>query len=422
MFIHFGLYSLPARGEWIKETETIPEDKYDRYFKHFNPNRIDMREWARAAKSAGMKYAVMTTKHHDGFCLFDSEFTDYKVTNTPCGRDLIREFVEAFRAEGLRIGFYYSLIDWHHPHFLIDSRHPRRPKTAELWGVYGDSDADYPELNRNRDMALYRQYMKDQVSELLTRYGAVDVFWFDYTYPGEHGKTSEDWDSVGLLKLVRKLRPEIIVNNRLGLADTCDGWDFVTPEQFRVTKWPTVRGKRAPWETCQTFTGAWGYNRDRTTWKEPAELISLLAHTVSKGGNLIMNVGPNARGELDERTIDSLNVYGRWMQANADSIYGCTEAPDCFKAPPDTFLTYNPQKNRLYIHLLAYHGTDLLVDFGDKIEYVQFLHDASEIRIGKSDPWTAQLWYCHGGEGKTHLRLPALKPNVINPVIEVFLK
>ena len=422
MFIHFGLYALPARGEWIKELETIPEDRYDVYFRHFNPNRLDARKWARAAKEAGMKYAVLTTKHHDGFCLFDSQFTDYKVTKTPFGRDIVREFVEAFRAEGIRIGFYYSLMDWHHPQYAIDVRHPRRPKTSVLWGVYGDSDADFPELNRNRDMAKYRQYMKDQVTELLTEYGPIDVIWFDMTYPGPNGKSAEDWGSVDLLKLVRKLRPEIIVNNRLGLEDTEDGWDFVTPEQFRVADWPTVGGKRIPWETCQTFSGSWGYNRDQTTWKAPEELISLLVHSVSKGGNLIMNVGPTARGEFDERALASLGVYARWMQANAESVYGCTEAPARFKAPPDTVLTYNPKTNRLYVHLTAYHGGELQVDFGGEVEYAQFLHDGSELTFVRPDSQTIKRRYRHGGEGKLSIRLPDVKPPVVNPVVEVFLK
>ena len=305
MFIHFGLYAVPARGEWVKERETIPEDRYDVYFRHFNPKRLDARQWAKAARAAGMKYAVLTTKHHDGFCLFDSKFTDYKISRTAFGRDLVREFVDAFRAEGLRVGFYYSLMDWHHPEYTIDLRHPRRPKTSELWGVFGDSDKDFTELNKNRDMAKYRQYMKNQVTELLTRYGQIDIIWFDMTYPGENGKSCIDWDSEGLLKLARKLQPQIIVNNRLGLEDTEDGWDFVTPEQYRVSQWPVVRGRRIAWETCQTFSGSWGYHRDEATWKTPSELISLLVHSVSRGGNLIMNVGPTARGELDDRAMRS---------------------------------------------------------------------------------------------------------------------
>ena len=154
MFIHFGIYAMPAKGEWIKYTKKMTEESYDRYFRYFDPDLYDPGEWARQAKAAGMKYAVMTTKHHDGFCLFDSQYTDYKSTNTPCGRDLIREYADAFRKEGLKVGFYYSLLDWHHPDFTIDPKHPRC------------LDADAWEQNQGRDMNRYRQYMRDQVTEL----------------------------------------------------------------------------------------------------------------------------------------------------------------------------------------------------------------------------------------------------------------
>ena len=156
MFIHWGLYALPARHEWIKNREEIPEAKYDKYFEHFDPDLYDPREWARQAKAAGMKYVVLTTKRHEGFCMWDSQYTDYKCTNTPAGRDLVREYVDAFRAEGLHIGFYYSLLDWHHPDFTIDMYHPRR------------DDPDAYEQNQGRDMRKYAEYMRNQVTELLT--------------------------------------------------------------------------------------------------------------------------------------------------------------------------------------------------------------------------------------------------------------
>ena len=424
MFIHFGLYSIPARGEWIKKIETIPEAKYDEYFKTFNPDLFDAKAWAKAAKDAGMKYAVLTTKHHEGFCLWDSKYTDYKITNTPFGRDLVKEFCEAVRAEGLHVGFYYSLIDWNHPHFAIDNKHPRRPKWAEEWGNCGDSDQDYPELNRNRDMSKYRQYMKDQLRELLTNYGKVDILWMDFSYPGEHGKSHSDWDSEGLLRLARSLQPQVIVNNRMGLTDTADGWDFVTPEQFKVREWPTVGGQRVPWETCQTFSGSWGYARDEYSWKSPEDLISLLAETVSRGGNLIMNVGPTARGKFDARALVRLDDFAKWMEVNGPSIYGCTEAPADFVAPENTVLTYNPTTNRLYIHLLVYPGDRLECPFVDSVDCARFLHDGSEIQLERHGSQAAhvQHFYKTGCEGVSYFNLPALKPDVINPVIEVILR
>lgn len=422
MFIHFGLYAIPARGEWCKMTENIPDEKYDEYFRLFNPTLFDARDWAKRAKSAGMKYAVLTTKHHDGFCLFDSKFTDYKITNTPFGRDVVREFVDAFRAEGLRVGFYYSLLDWHHPDFTIDDTHPGRPKMAKKWEFYGSSEKDYPELNKGRDMSRYRRYMKDQLGELLTNYGQIDILWMDYSYPGEHGKDSSDWDSEGILRLVRKLQPQIVVNNRLGLYDTSDGWDFVTPEQMQVSEWPTVRGQQVPWEACQTFSGSWGYHRDEMTWKGNSELLKLLVHSVSRGGNLIMNVGPNAKGEFDGRAKEKLDAYARWMRVNGDSIYGCTQAPKHFKVPEGTLLTYNPETGRLFVHLVSYPGKSLVFDFGGEIAFARFLHDGSEIKFSKISQRPENQLYNHGAEGKYCFSLPAIKPDIDNPVIEVILK
>ncbi|MEN6558443.1 MAG: alpha-L-fucosidase, partial [Thermoguttaceae bacterium] len=183
MFIHFGLYALPARHEWVRNYERIPNEAYEKYFERFDPDLYQPRQWAKAAKAAGMKYVVLTTKHHEGFCLFDSKYTDYKSTNTPYGRDLVREFVEACRAEGLRVGFYYSLLDWHHPDYTIDKIHPLRPNCEEKQYTQEMFDR----LNAGRDMVKYRQYMKDQVRELLTNYGKIDVLWLDYSFPEKFG-------------------------------------------------------------------------------------------------------------------------------------------------------------------------------------------------------------------------------------------
>ena len=186
MFIHWGLYALPARHEWVKNREQMTNEEYQKYFDNFNPDLYDPHEWAKMAKAAGMKYAVITSKHHEGFCLFDSKYTDYKATNTPYGKDILREWVDAFRDEGLKVGFYYSLIDWHHPDYTIDRVHPLRAET----------DAEYDKLNKGRDMNKYREYLKNQVRELLTNYGKIDILWLDFSFPGEHGKDRNDWDSI----------------------------------------------------------------------------------------------------------------------------------------------------------------------------------------------------------------------------------
>ena len=409
MFIHWGLYSLPARHEWIRNFERIPNEEYQKYFDIFNPDLYNPKEWAKMCKAAGMKYAVITTKHHEGFCLFDSKYTDYKSVNTPYGKDIIREWVDAFRAEGIKIGFYYSLIDWHHPDFTIDRNHPLRQT----------SDSAYDRVNKGRDMAKYRTYLKNQVRELLTNYGEISVLWLDFSYPGKNGKGHDDWDAENLLKMVRQLQPNIIVNNRLDLDGIEGANDFVTPEQFKVAKWPEKDGKKLVWETCQTFSGSWGYHRDENTWKSTPQLLELLIESVSKGGNLLLNVGPTGRGVFDIRAQDRLKAMGEWMQFNSRSIYGCTQAPSDFIAPANTLYTYNPTTKRLYIHLLSYPMERLVLKgMEGKIKYVQFLHDASEVKFAKPH-WSG---YADAEKGDLTLELPVQKPSVEIPVLEVFLK
>lgn len=404
MFIHWGLYALPARHEWVKNAERMTNEQYQKYFDLFNPDMFDPHEWAKMAKAAGMKYVVITAKHHEGFCLFDSKFTDYKSTNTPYGKDLIKEYVEAFRAEGLKVGFYYSLLDWHHPDYIIDRCHPLRQ----------ESDSAYARLNKGRDMNKYREYVKNQVRELLTNYGEISIIWFDFSFPGKNGKGHADWDSENLLKLARSLQPGIIVDDRLDLSDVEGGWDFMSPEQVKVAKWPEINGKKVPWETCQTFSGSWGYYRDEYTWKNTAQLLELLIESVSKGGNLLLNVGPTARGVFDPRAQERLKSIGEWMKFNGRSIYGCTQAPAEFKAPANSLLTYNPVTKRLYIHLLSYPmGSLTLQNMADKIKYFQFLHDASEIKFSAGSD---------ENNNDIILQLPVQKPPVEIPVIEVYLK
>ncbi|SHG03319.1 alpha-L-fucosidase [Mariniphaga anaerophila] len=410
MFIHWGLYAQPARHEWVKKRERISDEDYQKYFELFNPDLFNPTEWAKKAKAAGMKYAVITSKHHEGFCMFESDYTDYDIINTPYGKDILKEWVDAFRAEGLGIGFYYSLIDWHHPDYTIDRVHPQSAQTKE----------EYDKLNQDRDMGVYREYLKNQVREILTKYGKIDILWLDYSFPGEFGKGHEDWGSVELLKMVRELQPGIIVNDRADLKDYWGGWDFTTPEQFKVQSWPEVDGKKIPWETCQTFSGSWGYYRDEYTWKDQKQLLVLLIESVSKGGNLLLNVGPTARGTFDYRADKALAEMGEWMKFNGRSIYGCTQAPEEFVVPEHSILTYNPETNRLYIHLLDYPLTNFrLPGYEGKVKYAQFLHDASEIAI--TAPYGHHMQGSVASEHDLNLRLPVNKPNMEIPVIELFL-
>ena len=406
MFIHWGLYSMPARHEWVRHNEKIDNETYQVYFDLFNPDLFDPKQWAKAAREAGMKYFVITTKHHEGFCLWDTKYTDYKAPNTPAGRDLLREVVDAFRAEGLRVGFYYSLIDWHHPDFTIDQIHP-------LW-----DKVDHDEFNKGRDMHRYAEYMRNQVTELLTNYGKIDVLWFDFSYPSR-GKGRDDWESEKMIRLVRSLQPDIIVDNRLDLPGS---GDIVTPEQFTPDRGVTdEEGNPVVWEGCQTFSGSWGYHRDETSWKSVEMCIQMLVNHVSRNGNLLMNVGPTSRGYIDQRALDRLAGYAEWMKYNSRSIYGCGAAPEEFPAPPDCRYTWNPETRRLYLHCFAWPFKHItLPNLADKVRYAQLLADGSEIRIR---PRKEEALHQTAGTGELILELPVQLPTGSTvPVIELFLK
>lgn len=411
MFIHWGLYAQAARHEWVKNIEEISDEDYQKYFDFFDPDLYNPTEWARAAREAGMKYFVITTKHHEGFCLWDSQYTDYKSTNTRCGKDLLHEVVDAFRAEGLKVGFYYSLIDWHHPDFPIDVHHPQR------------NHPDAIEMNKTRNVANYAQYMRNQVYELLTQFGKIDIIWFDFSYPtGEYkglkGKGHDDWQSESLLQMVRELQPGIIVDNRLDLPG--ENADIHTPEQYQPTEWVKVEGQPVVWEACQTFSGSWGYHRDETTWKSPEQLVQMLVNTVALGGNLLMNVGPTGRGTFDERALSALKEYGEWMRLHQRSIYGCTQSE--FTAPSDVRYTQNYETNRLYVHVYTWPFRHIhLPGLAGKVAYAQLLNDASEVKykeIGEKPEWNESTQ----PQGTVTLELPVVKPNVVVPVVEIFLK
>lgn len=217
LFIHWGLYALPARQEWVRNVEKVSNEDYEKYFKHFDPDLYDPGLWADAAANAGMKYFVVTTKHHEGFCLWDSQLTDYKATNTPYGKDLLRPMVDAFRGRGLKTGFYHSLLDWHHPDYSVDDLHPMRENSAAR------------EANAQKDFARYVEYLHGQTRELLTEFGEVDILWYDFSY---EGKGKEQWHSEKLIRMIRELQPHIILNDRLGIDQ-----DVKTPEQFQPSEW-----------------------------------------------------------------------------------------------------------------------------------------------------------------------------------------
>ena len=393
LFIHWGLYALAARHEWVKHRERIPDAVYQKYFEHFDPDLYDPAAWARAAKNAGMRYMVVTSKHHEGFCLWDSKLTDYKAPNTPAGRDLLRPLLDAFRAEGLKVGLYHSLIDWHHPDFPVDGIHPQR------------DDVAFREQEKGRDVRKYAEYLHGQVRELLTEYGRIDYMWFDFSYPDQNwgwsrGKGREDWQSERLEAMVRELQPHIVLNDRLDL-----GKGVRTPEQYQPR-----RGQMAEafWEACQTMNGSWGYDRDNLDWKSVELLVYMLIDSVSKGGNVLLNVGPTARGEFDPRSVERLEGIGRWTRQHGRAIYGC--GASAFTPPDDCRYTQNG--DRLYLHIFQWPFHEVhLEGLGGKVAYAQFLHDASEVHLRRSQDGGPQT-----------IALPVQRPDVVVPVVELFLK
>lgn len=344
MFLHWGLYAIPARGEWMRSFEKLTDEEYQRYFDEFNPTDYDPKKWAHMAKQAGMKYMVLTAKHHDGFCLFDSQYTDFKSTNTRCGRDLVREYVDAVRGEGLKVGLYYSLLDWHHedyPHFS-DSAHP----------MY--QNPDYPD--EGRVWERYLEYMHNQVRELCTNYGKIDILWFDYSF-GEY--SGEKWGATKLVNMVRTLQPGVIIDNRLevsgsGLGSLASGnplpyhGDFVSPEQIIPQEGiRDVNGKPLIWEACFTMNDSWGYRLTDKYFKPASMLIKKLVECVSKGGNMLLNVGPDAKGNFPEESVHILQEIGKWMDKNSESIYGCGMS----EMPRPDFGRITQKGNLLYYHI-----------------------------------------------------------------------
>lgn len=345
MFIHWGLYSIPARGEWVRSTEQIPVEEYEPFFQEFNPVDYDPKKWAKAAKEAGMKYAVLTAKHHDGFCLFDSKLTDYKSTNTPCGRDLVREYLDAFRAEGLKVGLYYSLLDWHHPDYphYGDAKHPMRDNPV------------FQGVSHNFDN--YLDYMHGQVKELCTEYGKIDLFWFDFSYDNMTGET---WRATELVRMIRQYQPDVLIDNRLEGGGSHFGslvtehpseycGDFVSPEQIIPPEGIIdAKGNRVVWESCITMNGHWGYCSTDHFFKPADMLVKKLVECVSKGGNLLLNVGPDAKGNIPKESLEILSGIGNWMRRNSDSIYGCGYG----ELPKPEYGRVTRKGNKVYFHVM----------------------------------------------------------------------
>ncbi len=417
VFLHWGVYALAARHEWVRYRERLDDDAYQRYVDHFDPDLFDADAWAAAVEGAGASFGVLTTKHHDGFCLWPSAAGDYTVAQTPfgaTGRDIVREYVDAFRAHGLGAGLYHSLLDWHHPDFAIDGFHPQR------------AEPDVAERNAGRTGADYRSYLHAQLRELLDGYGDVPVLFADFTYDGGYpsdegpvwgGKGAEDWGSPELLTMLRELQPTMLVNDRLGIG----AGDFLTPEQYQPAGPMTADGEPRPWLACQTIDGSWGYDRDNRAVKSPDLVLRMLIDTVSKDGSFLLNVGPDGRGRFDADARRVLAEIGGWMDLHRRSIDGAGAAP--WTPPADA--RYTRRGDRLYLHLFAWpYGAVHLPGLAGKVRYAQLLDDASEIRMSVTDPDAPAFTIFEGGQpaGTLTLHLPTVPPDVLVPVVELVLE
>jgi alpha-L-fucosidase len=343
MFIHFGAYSQHARHEWAMEDEAIPIGEYQQFAKEFRPAPNSPRAWARLAKAAGMKYMVMTTKHHEGFCNWDTKLTDYNAVKQGPGRDMVREYVEAARAEGMRVGFYYSLMDWHHP---------------------DGARCAHDEEARKRFVA----YTHGLIRELLTNYGKVDILWYDVSWPLD----ANGWESEKMNKMVFELQPDIIVNNRNKLPG-----DFSTPEQKIVAE----TGGRA-WESCMTLNDSWGYQRADDNWKSSKTVIRNLITCAHDGGNYLLNIGPRGDGSIPEESVRILSEVGKWMDGNGDIIY----TAEICQPHRSNYASFSRKGNTLYMHVHFWPGGDVSISgLKVKVNSAYFHRTKQQLKFTQDD-------------------------------------
>lgn len=330
MFIHWGLYAIPAGewegreskgyAEWIRHKAKIPQEDYDKLVESFNPVDYNPDEWVRLAKEAGMKYIVLTSKHHDGFCLWPSDLTEYDIESTPFDRDILGELKEACDKHGVKLGFYYSIMDWHHPNYPPRDWEKDRPRDQV-------------------DMDKYTKYMKGQLKELIEEYDPA-VLWFDGEWEGVWNKQR----GRDLYEYLRALKPDVIINNRVGKRTRNLG-DFGTPEQ----EIPAEGIPGWDWETCMTMNKHWGWNKNDENWKSAEGLVERLVDIASKGGNYLLNVGPKPDGTFPEESVERLANIGDWMDVNGEAIYGTTASP--FGKVPLGRVTAKEDENTLYLHI-----------------------------------------------------------------------
>ena len=367
LFIHWGLYSVLGGewngktnyGEWIQYSAHIPGQEYEKITKQFNPVRFNAEEWVSMAKQAGMKYIVITTKHHEGFCMFDSKLTNYDIVDaTPYGKDPMKELAKECKKQGLKLCFYYSVKDWHHPEFPLKYTYHTKENPE---GFHG-----FP--NPNADYQKYFAYLKGQVKELLTNYGDIGIIWWDWSGPAfDPGEIQNRKMAQELVDSIHKWQPDCLINNRMGGI----GADYGTPEQV------IPGGKQSTaFEVCMTLGRSWGYSKTDTAFKSASVVIANMVDIASKGGNYLLNVGPTGEGVMPEKARKILKEVGNWLSVNGEAIYGATSGGPSVRWN-NSITAITAKTNTLYLHLFNWPVDNKLYlnDFINKFEDAYLLAD-----------------------------------------------
>jgi len=352
LFIHYGLYSLLGRGEWVMNREQIPVDEYAKLANQFTASKFNADDIIRRARDWGMRYAVLTTKHHDGFCLYDSKLTDFTAPKTAAGRDLVAEFVNACRKHGLRVGLYHTLGEWTHNPCALDAL--ERPD--ECYQPWID-------------------YVHGQIREIMTNYGKIDIMWYDGWWPFD----AKGWQAEKLNAMVRALQPGILVNGRTGLAG-----DFGTPEGH-------ISAQKGMWEACITHNGSWGYHAGDHDWKTPKQVTLMLQQVSAGGGNLLLNTGPRGDGSIPEETIRVFDQVGKWLKTNGEAIYDTERFSMNLReragerADWNSFGPMTASSRAFYVHVTKWPGPRLVLT-GLECDVTQ----VTMLSTGRDLPYTQQ--------------------------------
>lgn len=396
MFVHWGVYSVLGGGgdagiaEWIMQNKKIPIEQYEKVPDFFNPINFDAAEWVRMVKEAGMKYITITSKHHDGFAMYDSQVSDYNIVDkTPYGKDVIKMLAEECRKQDIKLFFYYSQLDWHHPDY-----YPRGGTGQGFTGRAEEGDWD-----------SYLNYMNTQLTELLTNYGPIGGIWFD----GMWDKKEADWQQGKTYQLIHKLQPGALIGSNHHVKPY-PGEDFQMFEQDlpgeNTTGWQGSHISELPLEMCLTINGSWGFNLIDQNHKSPKELVHMLVKAAGRNANLLLNVGPMPNGEIQPEHKASLKTMGEWMDKNGETIYGTRRG---IVAPEDWGVS-TQKGNKLYIHILDWPKQVLLINpFNEKVKSVVYYKDKSKVDHRLD-------------EFGLLLKIPNSKKDDVDTIIEVTLK